>query len=107
MISGKVDLNTGAPHRCFLSPLLFTLFTNDCRSSDESVLAVTFSDDTTVSGFISDCDERKYRQSVDDLVSWCETNNLLFNVSKTNEIEVDFQSHKNPTFQLKINNKDI
>ena len=61
MVSGKVVLNTGAPQGCVFSPLLFTLFTNDCRSCDESVLVVTFSDDTTVSGLISDCDETKCR----------------------------------------------
>ena len=107
LVSDKVVLNTGAPQGCVLSPLLFTLFTNDCRSSEESVLVVKFSDDTTVSGLISDCDETKYRQSVDDLVSWCETNNLLLNVSKTKEIVVDFRSNKSPTLPLQINNENV
>ena len=42
-------------------PLFFTLFTNDCVSSDPSVLFVKFSDDTTVVGLVSDNDEVRYR----------------------------------------------
>ena len=107
LTSGKLVLNTGAPQGCVLSPLLFTLFTNDCRSSHDSVVLVKFSDDTTVSGLISKSDETAYRGEVEGMVSWCEENNLLLNVTKTKEIVVDFRTVKTPTTPLIINDQAV
>ena len=59
-----------------LSPLLHSLFTNDCVSHHESVLLVKFAGDTTVEGLVENGDESAYRREVDELVEWCENNNL-------------------------------
>jgi hypothetical protein len=100
-------LNTGAPQGCCLSPFLFTLFTNDCVSIQNSVLVVKFSDDTTVSGLISDADESAYRSEVGRLVDWCDANNLVLNISKTKELVVDFRSKKTPIQPLVINDQEV
>ena len=60
-ISSPVIINTGAPQGCVLSPFLFTLFTNDCVSGDQSVRLITFSDDATLIGCIDNADETAYR----------------------------------------------
>ncbi|KAI2665808.1 RNA-directed DNA polymerase from mobile element jockey [Labeo rohita] len=39
---------------CVLSPLLFSLYTNDCTSKDPSVKLLKFADDTTLIGLIQD-----------------------------------------------------
>ncbi|TWW62331.1 hypothetical protein D4764_04G0009780 [Takifugu flavidus] len=45
-----------------LSPLLFSLYTNCCTSSHQSVKLIKFADDTTLIGLISNGDETAYRR---------------------------------------------
>ena len=103
LYSGPQVLNTGAPQGCVLSPLLFTLFTNDCVSSDPSVSFVKFSDDTTLVGLVSNNDEGRYRKEVERLVGLCSDNNLELNVLKTKEMIIDFHKKHCPTPHLSIN----
>ena len=44
------------------------------------------------------------REEVQTMVDWCGKNNLVFNVSKTCEMIIDFRKHKKNTGQLFVNN---
>ncbi|KAK3508499.1 hypothetical protein QTP70_031355 [Hemibagrus guttatus] len=71
------------------APLLFSLYTNDCTSTDPSVKLLKFADDTTIIGLIQDGDESAYRQEVEQLAAWCSLNNLELNTLKTVEMILD------------------
>ena len=47
-----IILNTGVPQGCVLSPLLYSLFTNDCVPNHASVQLIIFADDTIAEGLI-------------------------------------------------------
>uniref|UniRef100_A0A7N8WMP4 Reverse transcriptase domain-containing protein n=1 Tax=Mastacembelus armatus TaxID=205130 RepID=A0A7N8WMP4_9TELE len=105
--SGSRITSTGAPQGCVLSPLLFSLYTNDCTSCDSSVKLLKFADDTTVIGLIQDGEESAYRQEVEQLARWCSHNNLELNTLKTVEMVVDFRRNAPTHPPLTIMNSTV
>ena len=106
-LSSTRTLSTGSPQGCVLSPLLYSLYTSDCRPAHPDNIIVKFADDTTVVGMIRRGNEAAYRDEVLRLGEWCATNNLALNISKTKELVLDFRRNRAVPAPLYINGECV
>ena len=98
------EISTGAPQGCVLSPVLYTLYTNDIQSpAIGTVPVIKYADDTAIVGLISS-DENLYQRTISEFNTWCGQNYLLLNIlKKTKEMIIDFRKEAHRLTVLKIN----
>ena len=86
--------NTGANQGTVLAPFLFSLYTADCRSTDESSPLAKSADNTELVGQISNDEDALYHKQIKKFVNKCDKNYLYLNVSKTKEMCIDFRKNQ-------------
>lgn len=106
VVSDTISINTGAPQGCVLSPVLYTIYTNDYRSHFGETKLIKFADDSTILGLLSNSEE-SYRSEIDLFAKWCQDNYLMLNVLKTKELVIDFRTKIDPTLPLSIDGTNV
>jgi len=91
-LSDTVVTNTGSPQGCVLSPILYILYSDSCRSSCDSSFLVKFSDDTVLLSLLQGA-QHNHGVAFPAFVDWCKDNFLELNASKTKEM-IDFKCDK-------------
>ena len=92
VFSSSRSISTGSPQGALLSPILFTLYTNDCTGTDTTPV-IKYSDDSAREDLFNS--DSVYSSEVEKLSNYCMDNSLDLNVKKTKEMLIDFR--KAPT----------
>ena len=73
--------HTGLPQGC-ISPLLYILYTDSCRSAHADRFLVKFADDSALLSLLFGS-QQDHGPALRDFVNWCDDSYLKFNVCKT------------------------
>lgn len=83
-------ISTGATQGCISSPVLFTLYTNDCARNHSENCIFKFSDGTTILSLQHQYTaSSSYFTEVQSFVRCCDDNHLTINIKKTEEMVLD------------------
>ncbi|XP_060900327.1 mucin-2-like [Labrus mixtus] len=69
---------------------------SDFRYNSDSCCLQKFSDDSSILGCITDDEKEEYRGLLESFITWCNSNHLKLNISKTKESVVDYRKEEAP-----------
>jgi len=97
-------IKTGVPQGSTLGPLLFLIYINDISEAIPNLSKLLFADDTVIYTTGNDPKklQLKMQTELDNVMRWCDKNELTLNTSKTK-----YMIFSNKTKEHKFNNIDI
>lgn len=107
--SSLSEINSGVPQGSVLGPILFLLYINDLSLLDIKGIITLFADDTTILWHHKNEATLKevVHQDLQTIKSWCDSNNLCFNIGKTKVLGFRFSFDSlNISEHSKINQED-
>jgi hypothetical protein len=97
----------GSPQGCVISPILFTIYTDDLRSSRDNITLIKYADDTIVLEFLGKGQTSCLQQEFEEISTWCDNNSLILNPSKTRELVIsNLRDNPDPS-KLSVNGEEI
>ena len=97
---------TGSPQGCVLSPPLYILYTDDCRSNHFNRCLIKFADDSALLSLLQGY-EQYHGPALTEFVYWCDNSYLNLNVTKTKEMIVDFRRQEHSPGKTIIHNNEV
>jgi len=105
-LSAEIELHNGIPQGSSLSVLLWLIYVNDIPLENQTTNI--FVDDTLIWAEGKDDEEviQKLQSQTNELITWCEKNQVIINPNKTQLIMNRYQPHARNS-SIQINNQII
>lgn len=92
-LSEPLTISTGDLQGCVSSPVLFTLYANECTCGTANNYMIKFSDESALLGLMSNIsDTAVYKHEIHNFVQCCNKHFLILNVKQTEEMVFDPKS---------------